>query len=151
MLPDDNMNLKNVKVVLVQDNYHLLFPVQYRKGKRNELWAVETKLGWTLSGPLTKHEVAQVAAACHVAAEDDGLGAQIKNWFSKESYATRVNVSGRSKDDKRALEQLEKTKKLVDGQYVVGLPWAEENATSQINYFSPHSQFCSFERRVEKD
>ena len=35
VLPDDNMDLKQMKVVLEQDNYHLLFPVPYRKGKRN--------------------------------------------------------------------------------------------------------------------
>ena len=44
VLPDDNMSLKNVKVVLGQDNYHLHFPVEYRKGKRSEPWAVKTKL-----------------------------------------------------------------------------------------------------------
>ena len=68
-----------------------------------------------------------------------------------ESYATRVNVSGRSGEDKRALEQLEKTRKLVDGRYEVGLPWVEDNATIQNKYFSAHSQFCSLERRLEKD
>ena len=151
MLPDDNINLKNVKVVLGQVNYHLLFPVEYRKGKRNEPWAVKFKLGWTLSGPSEKDEVKQVAATCHVAAEDYELGPQIKTWFSMESYATRVNVSGRSKDNKKALEQLEKTTKLVDGQYEVEIPWAEENAMIQNNYFSAHSQFCSLEGRLEKD
>ena len=151
LLPDDNMNLKNVILVLGHDNYHLLFPVEYKKGKRNEPWAVKTKLGWTLSGPLPKHEVAQVAANCDVAAEDDGLGAQIKSWFSMESYATRVNVSGRSKDDSRSLEQLEKTTKSVDGRCQVRLAWAEEKAMIQNNYFSAQSLFCSLERRLEKD
>ena len=68
-----------------------------------------------------------------------------------ESYATRVNVSGPSNDDKRALEQLEKTTIFVDGRYEVGLPWAEENATIQNDFFLTHSQFCSLERRLEKD
>ena len=151
VLPDDSVNLKNVKVVLRQDNYRLFFPVEYTKGKRNEPCAVRTKLGWTLSRPLPKHEVEQVAATCHVAAEHDGLGAQIKTWLSMESYATRVNVSGRSKDDKSALEQLAKTTKLVDGWYEVGLHWTEENATIRNNYFPALSQFCSLERRLEKD
>ena len=110
-----------------------------------------TKLGWTLSGPLPKRDLAQVAATCHVAAEDDGLGAQVKTWFSMESYTTRENVSGCSKDDKRVLEQLEKLTKLVDGRYEVGLHWAEENATIQNNHCSAHLQFCSLERRLKKD
>ena len=120
-------------MVLGEDNYHMLFTVAYRKGKRNEPWVVKTKLGWTVSGPLPKHEVAQLAPTSHAAAEDDGLGAKIKTWFSMESYATRVNVSRRSREVKRALEQLEKTTKLVDGRYEVGLPWVEDNATIQNN------------------
>ena len=74
-----------------------------------------------MSGPLPKHKVAQLSAMSHVAAEYDGLGAQTKTWFSIESYDTKVNVSGRSKEDKRALEQLQKRTKLVDGHYEVGL------------------------------
>ena len=46
-----------------------------------------------------------------------------------ESNATRINVSGRSKEDKRDPEQPEKTTKPVDGRYEVGLFWAEDNAT----------------------
>ena len=110
-----------MKVVLGQDNYHLHLPAEYKKCKRNEPRVDKTKHGWTLSGLLPKHEVAQVAAICHVATEDIGLGAQIKTWFNMESNATQVNVSGRSREDKRALEQLEKTTKLVDGRYEVGL------------------------------
>ena len=68
-----------------------------------------------------------------------------------ESYATRVYVSGRSREYERAPEQLEKTTKLVDGRYEVGLPWVEDNATIRNNYFSAHSQFSSLERRLEKD
>ena len=94
----------------------------------------------------------QVAATCHVATEDDWLGTQIKNWFNMETYGTRVIVSGRSRADKRAPEQLEKTTKLICGRYEVGLPWAEDNATIQNKYFSAHSQFCFFlERALEKN
>ena len=114
-MPDDNLDLKRVKVVLRQDNYHLLFTVAYKKSKRNEYWAVNSKLGWTLSGPLPKHELAQLAATSHVAAEDDGLGAQMETWFSMETCASRVNVNGRSREDKRALAHLEKTTNQLDG------------------------------------
>ena len=68
-----------------------------------------------------------------------------------QSYAIRVNVSGRSREVKRDLEQLKKTTKLVDGRYEVGLLCVEDNASIQNNYFLAHSQFLSLERRLEKD
>ena len=146
VLLDDNMDLRQVKVVLGQNNYHLLFAVAYKKGKRIEPWAVKSKLGWTLSGPLPKQVAAEVAVTTHVEADDDGLGAQIKTWFSMESFATQVNVSGRSREDKRALGQIKNATKLVDGPYEVGLLWVENNAMIHSNYFSAHSLFCSLER-----
>ena len=53
------------------DIYLFIFPVVYRKSKQNQPWAVKTTLSWTLSGPLPKHDVVQVAAMSHIAAEDD--------------------------------------------------------------------------------
>ena len=44
-LPNDNMKLKNAKVILGQDIYPLLYPVEQRKGKRNVPWAVKNELG----------------------------------------------------------------------------------------------------------
>ena len=70
-----------------------------------------------------------MAATSHVATEGDERVAQFKTWSSMELYATQVNVSARSKEVQRALEQLEETPKLVDGRYEVGLPRAGENAT----------------------
>ena len=91
------MKLKKVKVVLGKNNYHLLFPVECREGKRNKNWV-------DIQCTLPKHEVAQVAARSHVSSEADGLGAQLKTWFCMESYATRVNVTGRLEEDKRAVK-----------------------------------------------
>ena len=88
-----------------------------KKGKGKEPWAVWTELGWTLSAPLREFEVAQVAARSPVAAGDVGLGKQMKIWFIMESYATRVKVSGRSREGKKALERPKKTTKLVYGNY----------------------------------
>ena len=79
------------------------------------------------------------------------LSANLKSWFSMESYATRVNVSGQSKEDKRALAQFQQTTKFVDGRYEVGLPRAEDNPAIGSNYFSAHSQFCIVEKSLEKN
>ena len=46
--------MKDVKVILGQDAYHLIRPLEYKSGDRNEAWAVKTSLGWTVSGALKK-------------------------------------------------------------------------------------------------
>ena len=52
MLKDSTINQKDVKVILGQDCYHLHRAIGYRKCGRSKPWAVLTKLGWMLSGPL---------------------------------------------------------------------------------------------------
>ena len=44
VLPNAVFDLRKVKVVLGQDNYHLLCPMEYKKGHKNEPWAVRKKL-----------------------------------------------------------------------------------------------------------
>ena len=59
-------------------------------------------------------------------------------------------MSGRSREDKKAMAILENTTKVVDGRCEVGLLWAE-NTDIPNNYCSALSQLYSLERRFEKD
>ena len=123
-----------MKVVPRQHKFHLLLLVGYRRGRRNDPWAVKTKLGWTLSGPLPKHKIAQIATT-FLASDQNQLAEQLKTWWSSESYPSRCNVSGRSREVKKAIELLEKTTKLWEGKYEVGLPWLDDQKIPN-NYYS---------------
>ena len=50
-----------------------------------------------------------MTASCVTASEDDALAEQIKTWWDIEPYASRCDVSGRSKEDEKALQMLEQT------------------------------------------
>ena len=118
--------------------------------EEKESWAVKTELGWTLSGPLPKPELAQIAEMSHFASEDDGLGIQLICWFRMGSYATTMNVrvSWHQEEGKKALEQPDKTTKLVDGQYEVGYSgqkamWLFRKSTFRHDLSSVHgSESC---------
>ena len=56
-------------------------------------WAMQTKPGWILSGPLLQQGTANVATEVLVAAQVDPLADQVKIYCS---------VSGRSKEDDKA-------------------------------------------------
>ena len=73
VLRDSTINLGELKVILGQDCYHLHRAIDYRKCGNAKPWAVRTKLGWVLSGPLPQQESANLATECLFAAELDPL------------------------------------------------------------------------------
>ena len=97
VMRESTINLGEVKVILGQDCYHLHRAIDYRKCGNAKPWAVRTKLGWMLSGPLPQQETAKLATESLVAAEVDPLADQVKTWWSMESYASNCSASGRSK------------------------------------------------------
>ena len=79
-------------------------------------------MGWTLSGPLPKHEIAQIATIFS-AGYHDQIAEQLKTWWSSESYASRCNVIDQSRENEKAIEFLEKTTKLSEVRYEIRLLW----------------------------
>ena len=145
VLKDSTINLGELKVILGQDCYHLHRAIEHRKCGNAKPWAVRTKLGWMLSGPLPQHEAAKLATESLVA-DVDPLADQVKSWWSLESYASNCSVSGRSKEDDKALEMLKATTKFDGERYEVGLLWKNAKPHLPNNYSSAVSQLKSLER-----
>ena len=150
-MPDIEVSMTDVKVILGQDAYHLIRPLEYKSGQKNQPWAVKTALGWTVSGALPKSETSHLAASCNLSVASDPLADQMKKWWDMETYASVCNVSGKSKEDKRAISLLEKTTRHNGERYEVGLLWAEDKPNLPNNYYSAYQQFLSMEKRLERD
>ena len=132
VLPNEIVDLHDVKVFIGHDNFHLFFSVDNRKSRRNEPWTVTTKLGWTLSRPISKDKIAQIATT-FPASNRDQSAEQLKTWWSFETCPTRCNVCARSREDKKAIDLLEKTAELSERRYDVGLLWLDdENIPTNI-------------------
>ena len=100
-MKDSTINLGDVKVILGQDCYHLHRATDYRMCGNGKPWAVRTKLGWMLSGPLPQQESAKLATENLFAAELDPLAGQMKTRWSMGLYAPNCSVSGGSRQIKR--------------------------------------------------
>ena len=133
-----------------QNCYLIHRPVKYKSCTNCEPWAMKTKLGRTLCGPLPQQKAVQMTASCVTASEDDLLAEQIKTWWNIESYASRCDVSGRSIDDEKAWQMLEQTAKLDGERYKVGLLWKIKDPLLPNNYSPALSQMKSLEYRLEK-
>ena len=95
VLKDSTVDLKDFKVILGQDCNHLHRATDYKNCGNAKPWAVRTKLGWMLSGPLPQQESAKLATESLFAAELDPLAGQMKTQWSMGLYALNCSVSGR--------------------------------------------------------
>ena len=80
-------------------------------GGKEPTKAVKTALGWTVSGALPKKETSHLSVSCNLSVASDPLSEQMKKWWDMETYSSVCNVTGKSKEEKRALSILEKTTK----------------------------------------
>ena len=53
-LSNISVSLTDVKVILGQDAYDLIRPLEYKSSVRSQPWAVKTALGWTISEAVKK-------------------------------------------------------------------------------------------------
>ena len=122
VLKDSTINLKDVKVILGQYCYHLHRGTEYRECGKAKPWAVRTKLGWMLSGPLPQQESAKLATESLFAAKLDPLAGQMKTQWIMGLYALNFSVSGR----------LEANKKRSPDLFVVERNWQEVNTKTLL-------------------
>lgn len=131
--------IENVKpdLLIGQDNYNLIRPLDARVGRSNEPCATLTLLGWCVHGrvPVTssrvRHSTLLIQSDVQAAREEEGIILQqlhdeVRNSFTIES----MGVSSKPRqnaEDVRATEQLEKSAVLEEGRWHVGLPWRDAN------------------------
>ena len=106
-LNESAIKLKNVKVQLLQECYHLRKATEFRKCGNAKPWAERTKLGRMLSGLLSQQENVKLATECLVAAEVDPMVDQVKTWWILESFASNCSVSAFAKRIQSSSESIE--------------------------------------------
>ena len=86
-LSDKSYNLSQVRVILGQDCYDMHHPKEFKRSNvKSAPWAVKSKLGWALSGPLPAKQAATLSSTA-VSVTEDKLAAQLSRWWDMESYA----------------------------------------------------------------
>eukprot|EP00794_Sanderia_malayensis_P006686 gene6686-biopygen5463 len=113
-----------VDLLIGVDVPEALQPEEIRRGEPGGPFAVRTKFGWTLNGPLGQTEVA--AAHCGMISTNqptDFLSEQLKKYFNHE-FDDCISDDRKlmSANDKKALKVFEESAKLKNGHYVWQFP-----------------------------
>ena len=144
----------NVSIILGIDNLDLIHYKQIVKGPKNAPWGVETQLDWTCSGktdliPDDCNPVQFTQLNSHPNM-DNSMFKLVSDWMKIENLGIASSKKAMSKSDKRALDNLENTTKLVNGHYEVGLLW-KENADLPNNRWLAEKQLHQLNNKLSNN
>ena len=149
-LPNQSYNQNEVQVIVGQDCYNIHHPLELKKwDNKNAPWALKSKIGWALSGPLSAKQAATPATTATSIA-DDKLANQLSKWWHIESFLSNGDVTGHPKEEQRAIKTLEQTTWFTGESYEVGLLWREEEVKLPIIFYSAMGQLKTLERCLQK-
>ena len=144
-------NYEDVEVVIGQDYYHAVRPIEFiLADDNNSPCSVRLLVGWVISGPLPSSIVSTSSCFKYVF-EDSSLTDQIKSWYELESYGAFKHVDARSAADKHALSKLNSETVHNGERYIVPMLWIDSNISLPNNYYSSLAQFKTLERSLSKD
>ncbi|XP_048483902.1 uncharacterized protein LOC125490011 [Plutella xylostella] len=139
------------RIVIGQDNWHLIISQDVKSGDRNKPVASLTRLGWTLHGCAT-FSTRPVIAVNHIrTTREDKMDELIKHHFSIESLGVTPKTPSND-PEKKANEILEATcRRLPEGRLEAGLLWRTPNETMPNNRENAMKRLIGIEKRLKKD
>ena len=137
---------KSVGLLIGLDNPTLFRPLESRHGKNGEPDAILTTLSWTLFG--TAFSSSQENDYCfHVSTFTDRA-------LTTSPYDNAISCGlecDNSKEDRIALEQMERSVKLVNGRFQLPLLWRDKQTVLPDNRAVAQSRLESLKRRLIRD
>ena len=140
------------KVLIGQDNWHLLLSSEVRRGNKNQPVASLTPLGWVLHGSETRTLGHSINFVSHITEEqEDNLEALVKQYFEMDALC--INPKKPKTDpEEQALRILEKTTvRTEEGRYETGLLWRKEEIALPDNYENSLKRLFNIEKKIDRD
>ncbi len=150
---------KCIDILIGVDVPAALEPEEIRKGKNGGPYAVKTKFGWTLNGPLRRinshiRRESEWEIQCHflTSNSDDSLEQQLKRYMNYEfSDSASNNQKSMSVEDRRALEVFEESVTLIDGHYQLAIPWKRNESDLPNNRTVAELRINYLTKKLRKD
>ena len=145
---DVSMSEKDLDVLIGADYLWMFQTGVTRRGKAGDPVAVETELGWVLSGPMRvqnveRMESAQVTFIGQKISEGETLESTVHNLWSFEGLGIV--------EEDRVHEEFLDNVSFTGDRYLVKLPWKQGHDKLPDNYSNSLARLNSQLRRLEKE
>lgn len=141
------------KLLIGQDNRHLIDTLNIEKGLPSEPAASYTLLGWVVHGVISKSRDSKTCFNSSRNSQnifDQEIHELVKSYFSLEMLG--VSKKPRViKTDQRAFKLLDETTRFCNGRWETGLLWKTDNPKLPDNYYGALSRLKSIEAKIDKN
>ena len=146
-------NSDTVDLLIGQDHSEALIPLEVRKGKPGEPFAIRSVLGWCLNGSahgqcVSTNVVSNFISINETKAISDELHENVQRLWQIENDG--IDPIGLSQQDKLVLGFWEKSTHKVDGHFEMPIPWENSNSfPNNINLAV--GRFRSLMKRLQRE
>ena len=137
-----------VHLLIGQDCSDLLIPIDVRRGRPGEPFAVKTTLGWAVNGPVNPSEPKQVKSA-HFIKTETTLENDLKRMWDIEGIHTED--PGMSLSDRKTLDVWRNSNTISDDHYTLGIPFKQETPCLVNNLHMAEKRLKLLSKRLHKD
>ncbi|CAG2203658.1 unnamed protein product [Mytilus edulis] len=131
-------------------NAHI--PLEVRSGNENQPYAIRSRLGWAIRGPIEDTHASNVINVHFEEARDVLLQRQLERmWTSDFDDRAREDKNGLSIEDKEAMKMMESSITQEDGHFKLGLPWRDRETTLPNNMVLAHARLQQLKRKLSSN
>ena len=114
---------------------------------------VWTRLGWTVSGPLSDYlRESESVYKVHVSSAEEDLHERVKAWWRTEDFGCKYDGDTQcSMEDQRFLSFLDERTDKVDGSYEIPLLWKDQHSTIPNDRILAVHRLNQLEKRLHHD
>ena len=122
-VPLPSMEKSDVRILIGTDVPKAHWVREQRRGGPDDPYAVKGPLGWVILGPMASSSRHTRKAVVNYVSGTDLLQRQLERMFNFEFEQTACIKKSPSVDDRKALDFMMDSMRLVDGHYEIALPW----------------------------
>ncbi len=142
---------REVKLLIGLDNPDLLMPLNIIKGKQGQPWACQTKLGWTLNGPVGKSRSSRSATSHFVNISNEQLSTQMEQFWKIDTSGIFDDKLALSINDKKVMDVWDNTT-VQDGEnYIMQIPFKDTEPNFPNNRSMAVQRLESLDRKLQRN
>ena len=148
--PLHHAEIDDVTLLIGQDCPEALMPLTTIPGGKGEPYAIRTRLGWSVRGPVSNSTV-KLPSVSHYISNRNLLQEKVERIWQLESSGIYEQEKGMSVKDRRVLELWDEKVSFSGGHYILPIPFKNPTLKLPDNQQMVEKQLSSLRRKLSKN